>query len=342
MLPDGEGDRCGQPNGIGSVAAMSMTATQVLDHGESHRRELTAFCYRYFGSWPEAEDAVQEVLVKARRGAEGFRGASSLRTWLYRIATNTCLDMRRAPQRRALPMDLAAPGEVPRDPSNLATAPAESWLGPIADDAWWSEDPADRVATRDSVRLAFVSALQALPPRQRVVLLLREVLDWSAQDCAELLDMTVDAVTSALARARRTMASTDAGATEATTTEEAALLRDYVDAFEAYDVDRLVALLATDAEFSMPPYTLWLRGTDSIETWWRGPGTVCRNSRTVVTGANGQPAVAVYHPVSPGRWEPFAVHVLGVHGARIAAITHFMGAEVFAQLGLPDHVVEET
>lgn len=321
---------------------MSMTATQVLDAGESHRRELTAFCYRFLGSYPEAEDAVQEVLVKAWRGAEGFRGDSSVRTWLYRIATTTCLDMRKAPQRRALPMDLAGPGDVPGDPSSLATAPSHRWIGPIADDAWWSQDPAEQVATRDSMRLAFLSALQSLPPRQRVVLLLREVLDWSARDCAALLGTSVDAVQSALARARRTMAANDPGATAATSAQEAALLDDYVAAFSAYDVDRLVALLAADAEFSMPPYTLWLQGKSSIEDWWRGPGTVCRNSRTVVGGANGQPTVAVYHPVSAARWEPFAVHVLRVDdGGQIAAITHFMGPEVFAQLGLPDTVEAE-
>ncbi len=153
--------------------------------------------------------------------------------------------------------------------------------------------------------------------------------------------MSVDAVNSALARARRTMAAHDPGPASPDDETQRTLLRDYVDAFEAYDVDRLVGLLTADAEFSMPPYTLWLQGTDSIETWWRGPGTVCRNSRTVVTGANGQPAVGVYHPVAPGQWQPFAVHVLRMRDHRIAAITHFMGAEVFAQLGLPAEVTEE-
>lgn len=324
---------------------MSMTATDVLEAGESHRRELTAFCYRFLGSQPEAEDAVQEVLVKAWRGAEDFRGASSLRTWLYRIATNTCLDMGRAPQRRALPMDLAGPGAVPDDPSTLAIGPASRWVGPIADHAWASADPAEQVATRDTVRLAFVAALQALPPRQRAVLLLRDVLDWSAADCADLLDTSVDAVTSALARARRTMADRDPGPTDVDDGNQAAMLEDYVAAFEAYDVDRLVDLLAADAEFSMPPYALWLRGRDSIEAWWRGPGTVCVGSRTIVTSANGQPSVGVYHPVSAGRWAPFAVHVLDVRrrdgDLRLQALTHFMGPEVFARLGLPDAVVDE-
>ena len=318
-----------------------MTATEAAAQAEPYRRELVGYCYRYFGSYPEAEDAVQETMVRAWRRAETFAAESSVRTWLYRIATNICLDMKRAPQRRALPMDLSTPGTVPDGPPELPTAPAETWIGPIGDShlAARSDDPAEQVAQRDSVRLAFLAALQLLPPRQRALLLLRDVLAWSAEDCADLLEMTVPAVNSALARARRTVESHDEGPPRrAADDEERVLLARYVAAFEAYDVDRLVELLADDAAFSMPPYRFWIRGREQIERWWNGPGQVCRDSRVITTGANGMPAAAVYHPVSPGRWEPFAVHVVEIRDGRITALTHFMGPEVFAQLGLPDAI----
>lgn len=309
-----------------------------------YRTELVGYCYRYFGSYAEAEDAVQETMLRAWQRGDGFDGRSSLRTWLYRIATNVCLDMRRAPQRRSLPTDLAPPGAVPGDPRALTARPEATWVGPIAD-AHLAADPADAVALRESVRLAFVTALQVLPPRQRVILLLRDVLGWSAAECADLLDLSPTAVASALARARRTLASHDTGAGRVRTVDDAEdrrLLTDYVAAFEAYDVDRLVSLLAEDAAFSMPPYELWLHGADRIEQWWRGPGQVCRDSRTVVTRANGRPAVGVYHRVADERWEPFALHHLEVAGGRITAITHFMGPAVFAEFGLPDAITDES
>lgn len=320
---------------------MSTTVTATPIPTEPYRRELVGYCYRFFGSYPEAEDAVQETMLRAWRRSETFTGASSVRTWLYRIATNICLDMKKAPQRRALPVDLSAPGTVPDGSPQLSTAPAETWIGPIADAhlAADSDDPAERAVLRDSVRLAFVAALQLLPPRQRAVLLLRDVLGWSARDCADLVDMTVPAVNSALARARRTVGAHDAGApSRATDDDEATLLRQYVNAFEAYDVDRLVALLAEDATFSMPPYRFWIRGVEQVARWWRGPGQVCRNSRAMPTRANGMPAVGVYHPASVGRWDPFAVHVVEMRSGRISALTHFMGPTVFAELGLPDRI----
>jgi RNA polymerase sigma-70 factor (ECF subfamily) len=319
-------------------------ATGVDAEAARYRTELVGYCYRFFGSYPEAEDAVQETMLRAWQRGDGFDGRSSLRTWLYRIATNVCLDMRRAPQRRSLPTDLAPPGAVPGDPRSLTTRPEATWVGPIAD-AHLAEDPAETAALRESVRLAFVTALQVLPPRQRVILLLRDVLGWSAAECADLLDLSPTAVASALARARRTLAKHDPGVGRARTVDDAEdrrLLTDYVAAFEAYDVDRLVSLLAEDAAFSMPPYELWLRGTDRIEQWWRGPGQVCRDSRTVVTRANGRPAVGVYHRVADQRWEPFALHHLEVADGRIAAITHFMGPAVFAEFGLPDAVTDES
>ncbi|MDX2358547.1 sigma-70 family RNA polymerase sigma factor [Dietzia sp. PP-33] len=310
---------------------------------ETYRSEILGYCYRYFGCVAEAEDATQETMLRAwnaRDGAE-FGGRSSLRTWLYSIATNVCLDMTRAPQRRSLPVDLSSPGRVPDDPTTLATLPEQEWIGPVSD-ARLGIDPSATALTRESVRLAFVAALQFLPPRQRVVLILRDVLVLSAAECADLLDMTVASVNSALARARTTMARH--GATVPTDTADEAptydtrLLEKYVAAFEAYDVDRLVALLTEDAEFSMPPFELWLRGPAEIENWWRGPGQVCRNARTITTSANGRPAVAVYHDAGDERWEAFAIHVLDSRSGRISSITHFIGAGHFSDFGLPTHL----
>jgi RNA polymerase sigma-70 factor (ECF subfamily) len=315
----------------------SMSIVEPLP-AESFRAELLGYCYRFFGSYPEAEDAVQETMLRAWQHGERFEARSSLRTWLYRIATHVCLDMKRSPQRRALPVDLSAPGGIPADPATLTTRPAQEWVGPIAD-AWLDQgaDPGEVAVRRDSIRLAFVAALQLLPPRQRVVLILRDVLAFSAAECADLLDLTVPSVNSALARARRTLA-TRAPAADPMAGDgpaEEKLLQSYVTAFEAYDVDALVRLLTEDAVFSMPPFELWLRGATEIEAWWRGPGQVCRGSRTRTTRANGPPAMAVYHPVGAGRWEPFALQVVDMRGERISGLTHFMGAAVFAEFGLP-------
>lgn len=320
---------------------MSLAPTAVSD-AEAFRGELIGFCYRYFGSYAEAEDAVQETMVRAWQRAEQFEQRSSLRTWLYTIATNICLDMRRAPQRRSLPMDLSAPGDVPADPSTLTTRPEPTWIGPIADAHLGAPtDPADAAVARESIRLAFITALQVLPPRQRVILILRDVLAWSARECADLLELTVASVNSALARARKTVAEHDPDAAAITPVEDdEKLLMNYVSAFETYDIERLVGLLADDARFSMPPYELWMQGAEVIGRWWDGPGRVCVNSRMIVTAANGQPAVAAYHDVGGGRWEPWAIHVLEVRDGAIAAITHFMGPAVFAEFGLPDAVIE--
>lgn len=319
-----------------------MSAQLTLEaQAEAFRGELMGYCYRYFGSYAEAEDAVQETMVRAWQHADEFEGRASLRTWLYKIATNICLDMKRAPQRRCLPMGLSVPGEVPADPNSLTTRPEATWVAPIADSNLAERaDPAEATVMRESIRLAFITALQVLPPRQRVILILRDVLAWSAQECADLLELSVASVNSALARARKTAAERDPDAHTAAVEDDEKLLMNYVAAFEAFDVERLVRLLAEDANFSMPPFELWLRGVDRIERWWRGPGQICRNSRTIPTRANGQPAVAVYHDVGEGRWEPFAIHVLDTADGQITAITHFMGPSVFAEFGLPGEVVE--
>jgi len=305
---------------------------------ESYRGELIGYCYRFFGCLSEAEDAVQETFVRAWQHAGDFEERSSVRRWLYAIATNACLDMKKARQRRSLPMDLTSPGEVPDDPRSLRVLPETRWVGPISD-AYLHADPSEQVALKDSVRLAFIAALQMLPPRQRVVLILRDVLAWSTRECAELLETTPASVNSALARARGTMSTHDAGPAERYDEE---LLMNYVAAFEAYDVQRLVTLLAEDARFSMPPYELWLQGRETIEQWWRGPGTVCKGSRTITTRANGQPAVAgIPTPWARAAGNPFAIHVLDVAGGQIERITHFMGAGVFAEFGLLEQLSED-
>ncbi|MDQ6726136.1 MAG: sigma-70 family RNA polymerase sigma factor [Actinomycetota bacterium] len=308
---------------------------------ESHRRELTGYCYRMLGSGFEAEDAVQETMVRAWRGADRFEGRSAVRSWLYRIATNVCLDMLRGPQRRARPMDL---GPSSTADSHLAPGlPEHAWVQPVPD-AWVlpaDGDPAELAASRDTVRLAFVAALQHLPPRQRAVLILREVLRWQASEVAELLDTTVVSVNSALQRARATLDSVSADSTSplAADSDQQELLARYVDAFERYDITSLVSLLREDALFSMPPYALWLEGPLQISNWLLGQGIGCRGSRLVPTGgANGCAAFGSYRPAGPGRHEPFAIQVIEVSDGGITGFHSFLYPELFAAFGLPSHL----
>jgi len=312
---------------------------------EDHRRELTGYCYRMLGSGFDADDAVQETMVRAWRALDRFDGRSSLRSWLYRIATNVCFDALDGRKRRALPVDLSPDASAPVVSSLGQPLPEQTWLQPVPDGRVLPEtgDPADLAVARESVRLALVAALQHLPPRQRAVLILREVLRWHADEVAELLGTSVPAVNSALQRARATLASAsvaDRGADlDPLDPEHTALLERYVAAFEAYDMTALVALLHQDATQSMPPFALWLRGPADIAAWHVGPGGGCRGSRLLRVSANGSPALAQYKPSADGtRWEPWAVHVLGVREGRIASITNFLGPELFAAFGLPDHL----
>lgn len=312
----------------------------LLLEAAGYRRELIAYCYRMLGSAAEAEDAVQETMVRAWRGADDFAGRSAVRSWLYRIATNICIDMTRSP-RRALPMDLTSPSAVGAETDIGVPMESTTWIGPIHDAKVLpdSADPAESALLRESVRLAFVAALAHLPPQQRAVLVLREVLQWSAGEVADLLDTTVDSVTSALARARAAMKQLSASSVgRALDDDDRSLLDSYVAAFEAYDVTGLVALLQQDATFTMPPYSFWLRGADDIERWWNGPGTVCRGSLILYTRANGGPALAVYHPVAEDRWEPFALHLLEVRDGRIAGIAQFLDTSLFPAFELPDAI----
>jgi RNA polymerase sigma-70 factor (ECF subfamily) len=304
---------------------------------EQHRAELTAYCYRMLGSPFEAEDAVQDTLVRAWRAFDRFEGRAALRSWLYRIATNVCLDMLRGRERRARPMDLGdAQAPVAE---NLHVRPGEAWIQPIPDALVSTEgDPAELAVERETVRLAFVAALQLLPPRQRAVLILCEVLRWQAAEVAELLETSVASVNSALQRARATLASRDVGAaTGELGDEERALLERYVAAFEAYDIDALTSLIHEDATQSMPPYDLWLAGRDDIFTWWLGPGIGCRGSRVVPVGnANGSPAFGQYKPSPDGGYEPWALQVLELSAGRIAELTFFLDTEtLFPLFGLP-------
>lgn len=307
---------------------------------ESYRRELTAFCYRMLGSSFEAEDAVQEAMVRAWRSLDSFEGRSSLRSWLYRIANNVCIDMLRGPQRRARPVDLGPPGRAEGELG--PTLPESEWITPMRDDRILpvDGDPAELAAARDSVRLAFVAALQHLPPRQRAVLILREVLRWQATEVAELLDTSVASVNSALQRARATLATADLDAgTDPADDADAQLLARFVDAFERYDVTALVALLRDDVKFSMPPFPLWLQGPDQVATFLVGHGIGCKGSRMLLAPtANGCLAAASYKPDPDGGFHPWALHVLEISDGRIAAWTNFLDTSHFAEFGLPDHL----
>jgi RNA polymerase sigma-70 factor (ECF subfamily) len=305
-----------------------------------HRRELTGYCYRMLGSSFDAEDAVQETMVRAWRGLGDFEGRSALRSWLYRIATNVCLDQLSGRQRRALPMDLSGSPWQPVEHSLAQRRPRTAWVEPVLDRQVIAEDadPAERAVAKESIRLAFVAALQHLPPRQRAVLILREVLRWKADEVAQLLDTTVASVNSALQRARATLA-TAGGAPEPRPLDDddRELLARYVDAFERYDIDAFVRLLHDDATQHMPPFEMWLRGAGDIGAWMLGPGKGCRDSVLVPLEANGSPAFAQYRPREGGGREPWALHVLEVEDGRIAHISSFLDLDtgLFRLLGLP-------
>ncbi len=309
---------------MGEVAATAPASFGQLDQ---HRSELTRYCYRMLGSPFEAEDAVQETLVRAWQGLDSFEGRASLRSWLYRIATNVCLDMAKSPQRRARPMDLG-PARAPVA-ENLNELPETTWIEPLP-------DPADAAVERDTIRLAFVAALQHLPPRQRAVLILREVLRWRASEVAELLETSVPSVNSALQRARATLVSAKLEPAESSKVDRTLLDR-YVRAFEAYDIDALTALIHEDAIQSMPPYDFWLRGRDDVFAWWLGPGIGCKGSRVIPTvSANGAPAFGQYKPDPTGGYSPWALQVLDVRGGKIAEFTFFLSTDrLFPLFGLP-------
>jgi RNA polymerase sigma-70 factor, ECF subfamily len=317
------------------------TSAELERQLEAHRRELNAYCYRMLGSSFEAEDAVQDTMVRAWKSIDRFEGRAALRTWLYRIATNVCLDMLSGRERRARPMDLGPAGEPLFE--NLHTLPEVTWIEPIPDGRVMPEggDPAELAVSRETIKLAFVAALQHLPAQQRAVLILREVLRWKATEVAELLDTSVAAVNSSLQRARATIEASELSATdgpEPMDDAQRALLERYVDAFERYDIESLTALLHEDATQSMPPFDLWLRGRDDIFRWWLGPGIGCSGSRMIPTvAANGSPAFGQYKPNEAGTGhEPWALQVVEISNGRIVELTFFLDtARLFPLFGLP-------
>ena len=306
---------------------------------DEYRPELTAYCYRMLGSPFDAEDAVQDAFVRAWRSRDQFEGRAALRSWLYRIATTVCIDMLNSKERRIRPMDLG-PAKEPVA-SNLNTRPEATWIEPIPTPMITPErDPAEVAVERESIRLAFVAALQHLPPRQRAALILFEVLRWEASEVAELLDTSVASVNSALQRARATLAKNNLSANDRPTAlspSERALLDRYVAAFERYDISALTSLIREDASQSMPPYDMWLSGRDNIFAWWFGPGIGCKGSRVIpAPSANGMPTYGQYKPSPNGGHEPWALQVIALSEGRIADITFFLDTgRLFPLFGLP-------
>lgn len=323
-----------------SPVTVTVAPAQVEQRLEQHRRELNGYCYRMLGSPFEAEDAVQETMLRAWRAYDRFEGRAALRSWLYRIATNVCMDMLGSRAKRARPMDLG-PAQAPVA-SNLHTLPEATWIEPIPDTLLGTDDdPAELAVERETIRLAFVAALQHLPPRQRAVLILCEVLRWKASEVAELLGMSVAAVNSALQRARATLEASSLSSSDPAPPMEQPdreLLARYVAAFEQYDIDALTALIREDATQSMPPFDLWLHGRSDILTWWFGPGIGCSGSRLVpVETANGCVAFGQYKPSESGSgYDPWALQVLETKGSQFVEFTFFLStARLFPLFGLP-------
>ncbi|CAM5500475.1 sigma-70 family RNA polymerase sigma factor [Streptomyces avidinii] len=328
---------------MSDLATTDMDLDTAMDR---YRVELTGYCYRMLGSSFDAEDAVQDTYIRAWRSYEKFEGRSSLRSWLYRIATNVCLDLLNAGNKRARPMDLTAPQH--QASAVLNERPEVTWLEPVPDGRVLPQtaDPAEMALAKESVRLAFVAALQHLPARQRAVLILREVLAWKADEVAQLLETTTASVNSALQRARATLAGQslrDSDPADPLDADQAQLLARYLSAFEAYDISRLTALLHEDAVLSMPPFDLWLQGHEDIAAWHLNQGIGCKGSRLVPTTANGMPAFGQYRPREDGRpgHTPWALQVLEISDGKIVGLNAFLDtARWFPLFGLPEELDE--
>src|SRR5438067_13589906 len=322
------------------VSSATAAPTELDLRLEQHRTELIGYCYRMLGSPFEAEDAVQETFLRAWRAYDGFEGRSSMKTWLHRIATNVCLDLLRSRDHRVRPMDLG-PARAPVL-DNAKILPETTWIEPIPDRLVATDpDPSESAIAKESVRLAFVAALQHLPGRQRAVLVLCEVMSWRAQEVAELLDTTVASVNSALQRARATLKTAGVSAVDRVPVmddKKRALLARYVEAFERYDVNLLTKVIREDASQSMPPYDLWLSGRDDMFAWWFGPGIGCRGSKLVpAISANGMPTYGQYKPAANGiGYEPWSLQVIELSDTGVKDITFFLGtATLFPLFGLP-------
>lgn len=321
----------------------SAEMTEDMAQLEAHRTVLTGHCYRMLGSITEAEDAVQETLIRAWRSLAGFDGRSSLRTWLYRIATHVCLDARSV-RRRFRPFEQQRAGTVHDE---LTAQPKTHWIEPIPDALALPSnlDPADYVLHKQSIRLAFVTALQRLPARQRAALLLTEVVGLSVSEVADCLDTTATAIHSALQRARTTLAQhfqSDEPQSVTLSDEQTRLLSRYVDAFHRYDTDALAALCREDVTFSMPPYALWLQGPQSVKLWLAGRGIGCQGSRLIPTAACGSPAFGQYRHSPDGGHSAWALVVLSIDQEHIADWCSFLDTEaLFPRFGLPLHLPAE-
>ena len=315
--------------------APAVVEPSVLGELDGLRGPILAYCYRMLGSSHDAEDAVQDTMVRAWRSLARLEDPSGLRPWVYRIATNVCIDASTNRRRRALPMDLAGPSDGREMPG--APLPESVWVEPIPSRlVATDDDPLDRAVSRETIRLAFVAALQHLAPRQRAVLILRDVLRWRAAEVAELLDTSVDAVNSALRRARSALGA--ARGTEARPqvddTVDPRLLETYVDAFERFDVERIVALLHRDVVVSMPPHSFWLRGREAFRTWLESGGHGCQHARLEIIQANGSPAMAVFRVGADGALVPSAIHVLEWHRGQVSALHAFLEPSLFSLFGL--------
>jgi RNA polymerase sigma-70 factor (ECF subfamily) len=323
---------------LGPVSVLAHeTDDEFLLKAEPHRRELLAHCYRMTGSLHDAEDLVQETYLRAWKAYSGFKGQSSLRTWLYRIATNTCLTALDSRQRRPLPSGLGQPSS---DAAGELTERHEvPWLEPLPDE---SSDPSSIVGSRESVRLAFIAALQHLSPRQRAVLVLRDVLQWKAAEVADAIGTSTAAVNSLLQRARAQLdevaPAEDQGLAEPDSPETKDLLDRYIAAFEAYDIDELVKMFTDDAIWEMPPFDGWYEGPEAIVTLTRvhcpaeGPGDM----RFIRTTANGQPAAALYmRNKETGVHEAFQLHVMDVKPEGVSHVVAFLDTSLFEKFGLP-------
>jgi RNA polymerase sigma-70 factor (ECF subfamily) len=318
------------------VSAVTAAGAVPADQLERYRRELTGYCYRMLGSVHEADDAVQDTMLRAWRALARFQDRSGLRPWLYRIATNVCMDMLKGRSRRELPMDVAPAGSGDGGPGDRR--PEATWIEP-APDSWIlpsNGDPAEHAASRESVRLAFIAALQHLAPRQRAVLILRDVLRWRAAEVAVLLETSPDAVNSALRRARAALPTIDRDSARSDPSiGDGELLAAYIDAFERHDVEALVALLRDDAILEMPPFEFWLCGADDIRQWLIAVDALADHVLTPMS-ANGSPAAAVYRPETPGAQPTaFAIHVLDVVAGHITGIHSFIDPTLFELFGLP-------
>ena len=315
------------------------TAEEFPALSDTYRRELTAHCYRMTGSIHDAEDLVQETYIRAWRAYEAFEGRSSVRTWLYRIATNVCLSSLEGKDRRPLPTGLGAPASDPGD--RLTSSTEVAWLEPAPDPlvAADASDPATIVAERDSIRLAFVAALQHLPARQRAVLILRDVLRWRAAEVAEALETTEAAVNSALQRAHAQLAKANVTADtveEDLDDNQRVLLDRYVQAFWDKDIDAIVGMLTADAVWEMPPFTGWYTGPEAIGRLidTNCPGGV-HDMPMVATTANGQPAFGLYMRQPDGTFTPFHLQVLTLSGGRVSHVAAFFDTALFEKFGLP-------